>query len=391
MNVEANNIEPVANHPPSSSEAGGEGKEAEQERSRPLSPGQRLRAAREAAELTQEGIAAELRLDLKLIRALEEGDLEHLPEPVFTAGYLRSYARLVGLPADELVAQYVESETRDTPPLENHQGERHPHHRKVIHALTSSFSLSGDRPHKITRTGSPVVLVAGVVLVAIVAIWAAKSWLSNRVESLTQTSQTTPLDTPGSQGNESKAEAIPEKSKNMADLVDQGVSVRHKGNKTAGKGLHTKSTSDKQSPSTGTMIEKSLPIKPLPGAGGVSRAQPATTAAVSDADLTRLSLRFSDTSWVDIRDATGKRLIRELGLKGATKKIEGVAPFTVLLGYGPGVEIAYNGKSFDFSKYQGDRIARFTLHVKDDQLKAKPEAPGGLSDEKAPLPEPEDD
>jgi hypothetical protein len=81
-----------------------------------------------------------------------------------------------------------------------------------------------------------------------------------------------------------------------------------------------------------------------------------------------IEVRFTADSWVEVRDATGRRLIRSLGLAGATKEVKGVAPFQVLIGYGPGVELDYNGEPFDFSKYQGrQEVARFTLETPEKQ------------------------
>lgn len=70
----------------------------------PAGPGQRLRDAREAAGLSREEVSTRLRLRLELIRALEDDDYAHLPPAAFVSGYLRSYARLLDLPADELLA-----------------------------------------------------------------------------------------------------------------------------------------------------------------------------------------------------------------------------------------------------------------------------------------------
>jgi len=67
-------------------------------------PGQRLRQAREAAGLSRDEVASRLRLRLELISALEDDDYAHLPPAAYVSGYLRSYARLVDLPAEELVA-----------------------------------------------------------------------------------------------------------------------------------------------------------------------------------------------------------------------------------------------------------------------------------------------
>jgi len=78
--------------------------------------GRRLAAAREARELTAERIAAELHLEPRVIAALERDDRDALPEPAYVKGYLRGYARLVGLPDDELVKEYT-ALVGEPPPL----------------------------------------------------------------------------------------------------------------------------------------------------------------------------------------------------------------------------------------------------------------------------------
>ncbi len=68
--------------------------------------GTRLRAARKQRNLVIEQVARELHLDVAVIEALENDNQAALPAPIFVQGYVRSYARLVGLPEDELVRSY---------------------------------------------------------------------------------------------------------------------------------------------------------------------------------------------------------------------------------------------------------------------------------------------
>ena len=82
----------------------------------PLSIGARLAAARKACELDQRVVANELHLDLGTIEALENDDKAALPAAIFVKGYLRNYARLVGLPEEEIVSDYAE-QTDEPPPL----------------------------------------------------------------------------------------------------------------------------------------------------------------------------------------------------------------------------------------------------------------------------------
>ena len=69
----------------------------------PPGPGERLRAAREALNLSFDDVVHELRLEGNIIAAIERDDLDGLSAPVFVKGYLRSYARLVQLPEQEIV------------------------------------------------------------------------------------------------------------------------------------------------------------------------------------------------------------------------------------------------------------------------------------------------
>ena len=76
--------------------------------------GQDLRAARESRGRTLEEVAAQTRMKISHLRALEEGDESALPEPVYVKSFIRKYAQAVGLPADELANQYWE--TKPLPP-----------------------------------------------------------------------------------------------------------------------------------------------------------------------------------------------------------------------------------------------------------------------------------
>jgi len=66
-------------------------------------PGGALQAARQARKLSVSQVADRLRLSSAVVMALEANDWERLPAPVFVRGYVRAYARLIGLPAEELL------------------------------------------------------------------------------------------------------------------------------------------------------------------------------------------------------------------------------------------------------------------------------------------------
>src|SRR5512137_354011 len=70
-------------------------------------PGATLRQAREAAGLPPEALAQRLRLEPRVIEALEAEAYDRLPGPAFTKGYIRSVAKELGIDPAPLLAQYT--------------------------------------------------------------------------------------------------------------------------------------------------------------------------------------------------------------------------------------------------------------------------------------------
>ncbi len=59
--------------------------------------GQYLRQVREQRQLSLEDVSARTRIQTRLLRALEEGQVAELPEPIYVQGFLRQYATLLEL------------------------------------------------------------------------------------------------------------------------------------------------------------------------------------------------------------------------------------------------------------------------------------------------------
>jgi cytoskeleton protein RodZ len=70
------------------------------------SPGELLRTAREAKGLSTSDVAASLHLNSRAIVALENEDYDSLGGRAFVTGYLRAYAKLVGLDVQTLLSDY---------------------------------------------------------------------------------------------------------------------------------------------------------------------------------------------------------------------------------------------------------------------------------------------
>ncbi len=82
-----------------------------------LGLGERLRSARKARALTLEQAAFTLRLEVPVLRALEDERYAALGAAVFVRGHLKAYAKLLGLSEEAVLAAYRAADPgADAPP-----------------------------------------------------------------------------------------------------------------------------------------------------------------------------------------------------------------------------------------------------------------------------------
>jgi cytoskeleton protein RodZ len=72
-----------------------------------VSFGAELRREREMRNISVREIADTTKISTRFLDAIESGDYESLPAPVFTRGFIREYAGYLGLDAEELVDRYM--------------------------------------------------------------------------------------------------------------------------------------------------------------------------------------------------------------------------------------------------------------------------------------------
>jgi cytoskeletal protein RodZ len=91
--------------------------------------GSRLRNAREAKQLSVQDVARKLFLTTTVIEQIEADNYHNVPALTFMRGYLRSYARMVGVNEDMLIREFNALNLRDRPaPMPIHsiyKNERH--------------------------------------------------------------------------------------------------------------------------------------------------------------------------------------------------------------------------------------------------------------------------
>jgi cytoskeletal protein RodZ len=70
------------------------------------SVGEYLKRERELRKVTLEEIASVTRICTRYLQALEDGDYESIPAEVFVRGFLRAYAKCVGLSPNDIISKY---------------------------------------------------------------------------------------------------------------------------------------------------------------------------------------------------------------------------------------------------------------------------------------------
>jgi len=80
-----------------------------------ISFGTWLRRQRELREISLREIADVTKISIRYLEALEQDRFDVLPAPVFAHGFLREYARYVGLDADEVVNSYLTAQKESEP------------------------------------------------------------------------------------------------------------------------------------------------------------------------------------------------------------------------------------------------------------------------------------
>lgn len=79
---------------------------------------------------------------------------------------------------------------------------------------------------------------------------------------------------------------------------------------------------------------------PQASAGAADEVAPAAPAGA-----TQLALRLSALSWVEVSDATGRRLLQGLYAAGSTRTLSGAPPLRVILGNAPAVALRVNDQA----------------------------------------------
>ncbi|WP_149451819.1 cytoskeleton protein RodZ [Escherichia albertii] len=326
--------------------------EATHDQNEALTTGARLRNAREQLGLSLQAVAERLCLKVSTVRDIEEDKAPADLASTFLRGYIRSYARLVHIPEEELL-----------PGLEKQAPLRA---AKV--APMQSFSL-GKRRKK--RDGW-LMTITWLVLFVAIGLSGAWWWQDHKAqqEEITtmadqssaelNNSQSVPLDTsttadqatdtPPAAADTTAANTQAPATTTPAPVVDpqQNAVVP-----PSQANVDMAATTTPAVPATTTTPETAAPL-PIDQAG-------VTTPA---ADPNALVMNFTADCWLEVTDATGKKLFSGMQRKDGNLNLVGQAPYKLKIGAPAAVQIQYQGKPVDLSRFiRTNQVARLTVNA----------------------------
>jgi cytoskeletal protein RodZ len=122
-----------------------------------------LRQIRQDQSISLEEVAKKTFIPLRLLKALEEGQLDRLPEPVFVQGFIRRYAEVLNLDGLALAKTFPMNPPPKKPEPEIAEAPSPPPPPSPAPSPSSSFSLKPYLPYLLTGVVALVALVSLLV------------------------------------------------------------------------------------------------------------------------------------------------------------------------------------------------------------------------------------
>jgi cytoskeleton protein RodZ len=279
--------------------------------------GSRLKAERERRGMSAQKAADELHLDCWIIDALEAEDYPRIGPSVYVKGHLKRYAALLGLPAAEIMDGY-ESRARTQAPTAQPSNVR----------LSTAAQPAGIFPW-------PLIASAAVLALLVLGVFWWKPWHQR------------------------------ESGRPAAEIPAAHPGATSADGATPSSGAAASGAAPSSAPAGGAPSAAPSAVSPAlftsaaapPAARAASPEQPDPTAGAGRA---RLRLSFSADSWVDVRDAEGRRVFAGQGRANSVKTVAGVAPMRVYLGFASGVQLEINNRAVAIGpQFLAGDVARF--------------------------------
>jgi cytoskeleton protein RodZ len=311
--------------------------------------GERLRREREMRGIGLDEIAAATKISTRNLRALEEEKFKQLPGGIFNKGFVRAYAKFLGIDQDQIVAEY-EAASQDTESARENK-------------LKEDFANAEFRKQKkeddqeiSLEPKSQWGTIAVIVLIAAIGYGGYSYYQRRKADKLQQAQtptsvavqpapQTQPPVTPPITATNDAATTP------TGSTAAPGTSITPATTTTTTPPADTTKPDSAKPPQTSPDTAKPASQKTeMPAANtnpksGTEQKSPTTEPkpATTAGPPFELKIKVNKQSWVSIK-ADGKTLVNGTLEPGTERTFKASEKIDVILGNAGGVEVSYNGK-----------------------------------------------
>lgn len=298
-------------------------------------PGHDFTQARERLHISVEQVSTELHLPIKVIKAIESGNPQSFHNPVFIRGYIRTYAKHLGMDATHYANLYANLPGVDLKPV----------------SIKSTTSVKERDPSK-----SPLMKIFSwlfvIAMIAIIIWWSREQsgrslFPSSEIsEEVSSTDVFEPNDVFDPASDSSSQVSIMASQNNGVDVFDS--STVYEDEELIGE--------------VDSIVTDDLDANDQIDSAEQIVNTPAEQPVVSSSGLL---MRFSGDCWVQVRDANDVSLYSGVASGGSELQLEGELPLSLVIGRREAVsEITFNGEAVDLGRFASGSVARFSLPLR---------------------------
>jgi cytoskeleton protein RodZ len=291
---------------------------------------------REAANISVASLASQLNLDESQLIDLENNQYDNLGPEIFVKGYIKSYCKLLDLDENEVMQSYQSSESNAK---ENEM---------------QSFSNRFEKETHDNRLMIVSYIVLSIVLGSTGILWWQNQ--NSKDEAVINSPEAdVTLNTPITPVNTSVvAELELTVAQPAPKPTNEEITAVKSYNPVTDLKIAKINTNE-------AVTELKLEAESIPELVPEVVEQVQKEQVKDEITVSKIIMSFSGDSWVEIFDATSERVAFGVKKSGYVMTVNGVAPFSVVLGKHQLVEIELDGETVDTSSLPTNRLAKFQL------------------------------
>ncbi len=307
-------------------------------------PGELLAARRQELNLSIEDVAMRVRLAPRQIVALEANDFATLPGTATVRGFVRSYAKLLGLDPEPLVALLAHEPNPPFEPVASRQP-----------LPASGFRSRRYSPPVMHRAGARRLAGFAAVVLVFVGTLAVIAYRNDWLQAPPAETSPGPAEIEVGQGDTAPLQS--------SDTAPSSVPAPVSTPAPAAAGVPPQAVPPAAPPAVAPPVAVQSPASQPPSAQppvalpSVSQ-QSAAAATAGDA----LQLRLREDAWIEVLAVNGgRKLFSKLAKAGSTELVAVNEPVVLVVGNAAGVEASLRGQALNLTAAARDNVARLSL------------------------------